>query len=131
MGRLPQRARHPIAILLAAGALVASADAHAGDPGKGKAVFNQQCSICHTATRGGPTMIGPNLFGVVGRKAGSSPGYSYSPGVKAAGFAWTEDKLRAWVGGPSSVVPGNKMPFGGIKNPAQADDLVSYLATLK
>jgi cytochrome c len=131
MGRLPHSARRPIAALLAVGALMACAEAHAGDPGKGKAVFNQQCSICHTATRGGPTMIGPNLFGVVGRKAGSVVGYSYSPAVKAAGFTWSEDKLRAWVSGPASVLPGNKMPFGGVKNPAQVDDLVSYLATLK
>jgi len=131
MGRLLKRARLPIAVMADAGAVMVCAAANAGDPGHGKAVFNQQCGICHTATHGGPTLIGPNLFGVVGRKAGSLPGYSYSPAMRAAGFAWNADKLHAWVGGPASVVPGNKMPFGGLKNPTQVDDLVAYLSTLK
>ena len=124
-------ARLSIAVLAAVGVVFAAAEASAGDPGRGKAVFGQQCGICHTATRGGPTLVGPNLFGVEGRKAGALPGYSYSPSLRAAGFTWTNDKLRAWIMGPSSVVPGNKMPFGGLKNPAQVDDLAAYLASLK
>jgi len=116
---------------IAASALLAASVAVAGDPGHGKSVFNQQCSICHTATKGGPTLVGPNLYGVSGRQAGSLAGYSYSPAMKGAGFAWTDDKLHAWVQSPPAVVPGNKMPYGGLKNPTQVDDLVAYLSSLK
>ena len=118
------------AALAAAGALVA-APALAGDPGHGRAVFNQQCSICHSAARGGPAIVGPTLFGVVGRKAGSLPGFNFSPAMKAAGFAWSADRLSAYLPAPAKLVPGNKMPYGGLKNPTQVDDLVTYLGTLK
>ena len=118
------------AALAAAGALAAT-PAAAADPVHGKAVFNQQCSICHSSARGGPTIVGPTLFAVVGRKAGSLAGFNFSPAMKGAGFTWTEDKLREYLPAPAKLVPGNKMPFGGVHNPAQVDDLVAYLGTLK
>ena len=68
---------------------------------------------------------------MVGRKAGSLPNYMYSGQLKAAGITWTNDKLTAWVQGPQKLVPGTKMAFGGISNPAQVADLVAYLDTLK
>jgi cytochrome c len=87
--------------------------------------------MCHTATRGGPTILGPNLFGVVGRKAGTLSGYAYSPGMKAAGFTWTDQQLHDYLPAPRAMVPGTKMGYGGLKNPAQLDDLVAYLDTMK
>jgi cytochrome c len=119
------------AAILAAGlALAAQQPAKAGDAGHGKAVFSQQCGVCHSAAKGGPAIVGPTLFGVVGRQAGSVKGYSYSSAMKAAGFAWSSDKLHEYVAAPSNVVPGNHMPYAGLKNPAQLDDLLAYLATL-
>ena len=126
MGRLLTRFT-----LAAAAAGHIAGPALAGDPVHGRSVLNQQCSICHSNARGGPTIVGPTLFGVAGRKAGSLPGFNYSPAMRGAGFAWSTDKLHAYVQAPASVVPGNKMPFGGVKNPSQLDDLVAYLATLK
>lgn len=117
-------------LIVAAAALLVSSPALAADAGNGKAIF-ARCAICHTTTKGGPNGLGPNLFGVVGRKAASLPSYAYSGALKRADITWTADKLKAWVMGPAKVVPGTKMTFAGISNPNQADDVVAYLATLK
>ena len=76
-------------------------------------------------------MIGPPLFGVVGRKAGAVGGYAYSPALKASGVTWAEPQLRTYLQGPAKMIPGVRMPFAGVKNPTQLDDLVAYLNTLK
>ena len=119
-----------LALTLAAGLLFAQ-PAAAGDAGKGKGVFNAQCGICHTANKGGPAILGPNLWGVVGRKAGSVPGYNYTSGMKAAGFTWTDEKLEAYLPAPRAMVPGTKMTYGGLHDPAKLADLIAYLNTLK
>lgn len=75
--------------------------------------------------------MGPNLFGVVGRKAGSYPGYSYSGAMKSAGSVWTTSKLDAYLADPQKLVPGNNMPLAGISDPQQRADIAAYLATLK
>ncbi len=105
--------------------------AQASDPAKGKSVFGSQCAICHAVTSHSPSGIGPNLFGVVGRKAGSLPGYSYSNAMNAAATVWTEARLKAYIASPAQNIAGNKMPFPGLKNLTQVDDLTAYLATLK
>jgi len=110
--------------------LVAATAAQAGDAAKGKAVF-QRCAICHNAVKGAGNGLGPNLFGIVGRKAGSVAAFPYSAAMKNAGFVWTPDKLTAYVTHPSAVVPGNRMAFAGIGNPDQVKDLIAYLETLK
>jgi cytochrome c len=110
--------------------LLSSSAALAGDPAAGKIVF-ARCAICHTTTKGGPNGVGPNLFGVVGRKSASLPNYMYSGALKGSGITWTADKLKAWVSGPQKLVPGTKMAFGGISSAKQVDDLLAYLATLK
>ena len=110
-------------------ALLATA-ANAGDAVNGKIVF-ARCAICHTVQKGGANGLGPNLFGVAGRKAASLPNFMYSGALKSSGIVWTPEKLRAWIGGPARLVPGTKMAFAGISNTKQADDVVAYLATLK
>jgi cytochrome c len=115
--------------LFALGATCGAAFA-AGDATKGKAVF-QRCAICHKAEKDGGNGLGPNLFGVVGRKSGTVAGFSYSPAMKSAGIAWTADKLDAYIAHPAAVVPANRMAFAGISDAGQRADLVAYLATLK
>lgn len=117
--------------LLLASVFGAAGAAAAGDAAAGKGVFSSQCGMCHTANKGGAVLLGPNLFGVVGRKAGSVAGYNYSPAMKAAGFSWSADKLKEYLPSPAALVPGNKMPYGGLKNPGKVDDLVAYLDSLK
>ena len=104
--------------------------ANAGDAANGKIVF-ARCAICHTVQKGGPNGLGPNLFGVAGRKAASLPNFMYSGALKNSGIRWTPDKLRAWISGPARLVPGTKMAFAGITNAKQDDDVVAYLASLK
>ncbi len=111
-------------------ALLAAPAAAAADANNGKVVFGR-CAICHTTTKGGPNGLGPDLFGVVGRRAASLTNYMYSGALKRSGITWTPDKLRAWITSPARLVPGTKMAFGGIPNAKQVDDIVAYLATLK
>ncbi len=120
-----------ILMIVALGGAVLASPSIAADAGKGKAVFQGQCSICHAAVAGKPSGIGPNLYGVIGRVAGTLPKYQYSSAMKAAHFAWSADRLRAYLPAPSKAVPGNKMPYAGLKNPQQLNDLIAYLATLK
>ena len=90
-----------------------------------------QCAMCHSVGKGAASTVGPNLYGVVGRKAGSLAGFSYSPAMKAVGYAWTKDKIAAYLKAPATVIPGNRMPFAGLKGGQKAEDVAEYLATLK
>jgi cytochrome c len=118
-------------LFLAAGtvALITTA-AQAGDAVSGKTVF-ARCAICHTVQKGGANGLGPNLFGVVGRKAASLSSFMYSGALKNSGITWTPDKIKAWVQGPMRMVPGTKMAFAGLSSAKQVDDVVAYLSTLK
>jgi cytochrome c len=102
----------------------------AGDAKKGQDDF-ARCAICHTVAKGGGNGIGPDLFGVVGRKAASEPNFYYSQALKGSGITWTPDKLDAWIKSPAALVPGNRMTFSGISDAGQRADLVAYLGTLK
>ena len=111
--------------------LGASSAYAAGDAANGATLFKANiCSACHTV-KGGASAIGPNLFGVSGRKAGSVAGYAYSPAMKASGVTWDDDTLAKYLMAPSIIIRGNKMVFAGIKKQSDADDVVAYLATLK
>jgi cytochrome c len=119
------------AIMVAAfGAAISTSASAAGNAANGASVF-ERCAICHDNVKGGPNKIGPNLFGIVGRKAGTYPGFSYSNAMAKSGIVWTDAKLDAYITSPQAVVPGNKMPFSGIPNAGQRADLIAYLDTLK
>jgi cytochrome c2 len=114
-------------VVFAAGLGHASA---AGDAARGAALFNR-CYICHSNTKGAPNRMGPNLFGVVGRKVGTYPGFAYSAAMKKAGFVWTVAKLDIYLADPQKFVSGNAMPLAGISDAQQRADIAAYLATLK
>ena len=122
--------RHFLALgALLALAPIAGAKAQAGDPEAGKRVFNQ-CSACHTTNEGGPNRVGPNLHGVVGRKAGSKEGFRYSAPMKQKGeegLVWTEESLTPYLRNPREVVPGTIMAYPGLRNEKQLSDLIAYL----
>jgi cytochrome c len=91
------------------------------------------CQTCHNFDKGGPNMTGPNLYGVVGRKPGSHPGFSYSPGMVAMGDKlgmWTYDDLNTFLSGPQAYVQGTKMTFTGLKKQDQRINVIAYLRTL-
>ncbi len=130
MDRLLTRPARAVAAALAAAALFAGASATAGDAAAGRSVYNNRCAQCHSAASNGPTILGPTLFGVVGRKAGTVHGFSYSSAMKASGLVWTDDRLLAYLPAPAKLVPGTKMTFAGLKSPDQLSDLIAYLGTL-
>lgn len=126
-----------LALLLAA-VLVAPAQAQApaqklsaykGDPVAGAKVFTA-CKVCH-ATVAGKNMIGPTLFGVVGRTSGSVKGFNYSAANKAGHVKWTPDNLFAYLLNPRKFLPGTTMAYAGLPDPQKRANLIAYLATLK
>jgi cytochrome c len=91
-------------------------------------VFNNACRTCHT-TKEGDNRQGPNLYKIIGRKAGSLPDYSYSSAMKGADFVWDEEKLERFIANPDEVVPGNNMkPYSGL---ASTDDRTKVITFLK
>jgi cytochrome c len=118
------------AAVLIAACLGADPSRAAGDSAKGKAAFVRQCAICHTVEKDGSNRFGPNLFGILHRKAGTVAGFDYSRAFKAtASWDWNEDLVAGWIGAPGLMVPGTAMGiFQGVA-PSDRDDIVAYLAT--
>lgn len=103
--------------------LLASADTT-----KGQAAFSQQCGACHSITKGGAAGVGPNLYGIVGAKAFSQAGFSYSSAVAGkAGLAWSFEALSDWLKGPNAYAPGTAMSFAGLRNDQTRADVIAYL----
>ena len=122
---IPHRRFVVLAGLLALGS--ASAPAFAADAAHGQAVF-KNCASCHNDQ---PGALGPNLHGVYGRKAGDLDDFRYSNAMKRADFVWDEANLKAYIADPQGKVKGNRMPFSGLRNEGDIDDVVAYLETLK
>jgi cytochrome c len=104
--------------------------AAAANMANGKALFSR-CAACHTADKGGPNGLGPNLYGVAGRKAGSKKDFSYSAAMRNSGIVWSNRTLDAYIAHPADVVPGNRMAFAGVPDAKQRADLIAWLDTLK
>lgn len=118
-------------LLLAPLPLLAAAPAvRAQDAAQGELVFKRNCAICHTV-EAGKNKIGPSLAGVIGRKAGSAPGYAYSDANKNSGITWSDAELDKYLTDPRGVVPGTKMLFAGLKNPDDRKAVIAYLAQQK
>jgi cytochrome c len=110
---------------LAVMAASAQAAGDAKDAKRGEQIFNQ-CRPCHSL-EAGKNGIGPSLHGLLGRKAGSVPGYNYSPAMQNSGAVWNEDTLAKFLADPNGFIPGTKMVIAGIRDEAQRDDLIAYL----
>jgi len=120
------------AVMLVALAEPASAG---GDAAKGKEAF-AKCAICHQVGPGAKTLLGPELNGIVGRKAASVEGYPYSPGMKKLGdegFVWTEANINKWIVDPKAMLPESPMAlaFQGVPDADERANIIAYLATQK
>ena len=85
------------------------------------------CRSCHVLEKNGESGVGPVLHGVFGRKAGSLPGFTYSPGLKATGIVWDAPAIDRWITNPRAIVPGTKMTYIGMPDAKDRVDLVAYL----
>jgi len=96
----------------------------------GQALYKVQCAACHAITPG-KKGVGPSLAGVSGRKAGSVPGFAYSPAMKKSNLKWDKANLDRFLADPRKTVPGTKMAYAGQKDSAKRSALVQYVLTLK
>jgi nitrite reductase (NO-forming) len=87
----------------------------------------RKCQVCHSL-EAGKNVLGPSLAGIIGRKSGAEPNYAYSPAMKDANLTWDGKTIDAYLDDPQKVVPGNKMPFPGLKTPQDRSDLIAFLA---
>jgi cytochrome c len=99
----------------------------AADADHGKELY-QTCAACHTER---PDALGPSLKGVVGRKSAALEDFRYSNPMKRANLVWDDDNLRGYIKDPQAKVKGNRMPYAGLTDGKDVDDLIAYLKTLK
>jgi cytochrome c len=100
--------------------------ASAQDAALGEKVF-LKCRACHQIGEGAKDAVGPVLNGVVGRKAGTYPGYSYIDANKNSGITWDEASLKEYLKNPRAKVPGTKMIFPGLPKEEDIDNVIAYL----
>jgi cytochrome c len=96
------------------------------NPDAGQDIF-KRCLQCHTVDKGGPNKVGPNLWGVVGRKPAQHAGFPYSEAMKKSDGEWSWEKLATYLHDPRGTIPGNKMAFAGIKDSQELADLLVYM----
>ena len=109
-----------VALVTAAGAARAG-----GDAARGEKLY-EDCAACHSIERG-VNGVGPTLYGIFGRKAGTLDGFSYSAAMKNSGIVWDDDSMAKYLRDPRGSMPGNKMAFPGIKNDEELANLLAYL----
>jgi cytochrome c2 len=101
-----------------------------GGAAHGQTVAQRYCAACHTLNSGGNALVGPNLYGVVGRSIASVPGYNYSDALKGHRGNWDTAGLDAFLKNPRADVPGTHMTFPGIASTRDRQDVIAYLQTL-
>ena len=99
--------------------------AEAGDPARGEQLY-ARCAACHALAY---DRVGPRHCGVLGRRAGSVPGFDYSPAMKRSRLVWTRENLSRFLADPLSVVPGTAMTYAGIADTKERADLIAYLGS--
>lgn len=114
------------AVVVSAIAVDAPKSAQAADVAQGEQVF-KKCERCHTLNPGGAQQEGPNLHGMFGRKAGTSPGWTYSEAMKNSNVVWTKETLDAYLAKPKEFIPDSTMNFPGLRKPEEREAVITYL----
>lgn len=112
-------------VVMTAALAVPVAHAEGCDAAQGQAAFGK-CAACHSLEEG-KNLVGPSLHGLAGRKAGSLAGFGYSPALKNSGITWDAAGLDRFITDPQAAVPGSRMPFTGIKEPAERAAVVCHV----
>lgn len=117
-----------ISNMAALGLFAALTVAYAQTPNDaGQIAYNNACRTCHSI-REGDNRLGPSLYGIVGKKAGTISGYDSSPAMRQSGIVWDEKNLDKFIADPEAVVHGNAMkPYGGIASEEERQEIISYL----
>lgn len=108
-------------------AVLAVGQAQAGDAANGEKVFKKQCKKCHKISDDMKKAVGPNLYGVVGRAAGSVDGFKYSSAMTDSGLTWDAETIDKYLADPKGFVPKNKMAFKGLKEESDRADVIAYI----
>ena len=96
-----------------------------GDAAAGEKVY-KKCKACHSLEEG-KNKVGPSLYGVIGRAAGTVEGYKYSTALMDSGLTWDDATLDKYLEKPKELVPKTKMAFPGLKKEADRQDVIAYL----
>jgi cytochrome c len=118
--------------LLALAVSLTAPSAFAADVANGKTIFEQRCGICHAVSKdpGGP-VAGPNMVGLIGRKAATEPGFTmYSPALKKYAVTWNAKSLDEFLVMPMQKVPGTTMPMM-LPDAKERGDVIAYLSSIK
>lgn len=111
-----------VALLAVAGA----GEVRAQDAAAGEKVFGV-CKACHQIGETAKNSVGPQLNGIIGRKAGTVPSYNYTAANKESGLTWDEATFREYIKNPKAKIPGTKMIYAGLKDEKKTDDLLAFL----
>lgn len=98
-----------------------------GDMERGKSLYAARCGACHSIEENG---AGPRHAHLIGRRAGTQPGFDYSPALRGSGIVWTAAALDRWLSNPNKLVPGNKMVVQLANDPLDRADLIAYLTAM-
>ena len=109
--------------------LLATAEYVGADLQRGEKLFGQ-CRGCHGIEAGGMNLLGPNLYGMFQRKAGSNENFGYTAALGSASFHWTPVALDYWLTNPPRFLPGNAMSFMGMRNPDDRRDLIAWMLSV-
>lgn len=118
-----------LGLLMGVANVLAAVGIAEAEPLDGERLFKQQCAVCHSVEPG-KSVVGPSLFAIIDRAAGSDSTFRYSRGLKESGLAWTVENLGAFIESPRKLVPGSNMAFAGERNVEKRNAIIAYLGTL-
>jgi cytochrome c len=119
-------------LTLAISALALTSGVAQAQVADGEALFKRQCTVCHAVEKGSTQRKpGPNLFGLVGRKAGTIEGFRYSEANRNSAIVWSPETLDPYLDNPRKAIPGTTMAYAGMKKPEDRKALIDYLVSLK
>lgn len=118
-------------LFCAAAAVLQASPSSAQDASGGAKLFEARCQTCHQIDPAKGSGFGPNLAGVVGRKAGTLPRFNYSPAMARSGFVWDKTRLDTFLTAPQRALPGSRMTFPGLPNAKDRVDVIAFLSSRK